>query len=334
MKKINLLVNLRKGFFRTPSLKGVFARLNRFAKVRKTSHNTPDEIKKDLAWADAVLMWSWPALLDDLLDKAPRLRMSAQLDIGQKAAKVALRRKLPVSVGKTGWSPSVAEMALTLTLGALRKTSDYHCAMRNGREKWISDFPLDIDPMERQLTGRPVGIVGFGRIGRRLAELIKPFGCPLNVYDPFVPDSAIKELGGKKTDLMRMIRSSDVVVLCAAANEGTKKLIGPKQIAAFRKGAVLVNVARAMLVDTGALIRRLKKGDMFAAIDVFDKEPLPAGHPLRKLRNAYLTPHRAGGVTESVSRILNWLIDDIENHLAGWPLKYPLTEKMLPSLDG
>jgi phosphoglycerate dehydrogenase-like enzyme len=87
-------------------------------------------------------------------------------------------------------------------------------------------------------------------------------------------------------------------------------------------------------VDTDALVARLGEGDFYAAIDVFDSEPLAKNHPLRKLPNAYLTPHRAGGVMESVQRILTWLIDDIEAHLAGRSRQYALTEQMIPMLDG
>lgn len=332
-QKINLLVNLPEGFYRTPSLRLVFNRLNSFATVRKRSHNTPQEIEKDLAWADALLMWSWPKLLPALLEKAPKLRFAAQLDITQSAARVAVERGLPVSVGRAAWSPAVAEMALTLTLATLRKVSDYHAAMRKGNETWVKSFPNDIDPTERQLTGRPVGIVGFGRIGRRLGELLRPFGGEVRITDPFVSERAAKDAGVIKAELKDLIRNSDVVVLCAAANEGTRHLIGKREIGLFRKNAILVNVARAQLVDTAALVSRLKKGDLFAAIDVFDQEPLPKNHPLRKLPNAYLTPHRAGGVMASVERILNWMIDDLQAHLEGRPRSYPLTEAMIPSLE-
>jgi len=97
---------------------------------------------------------------------------------------------------------------------------------------------------------------------------------------------------------------------------------------------VLVNVARAALVDTGALVDRLRRGDLYAAIDVFDKEPLEADSPLRDIPNAFLTPHRAGGILASVQRTVSWLADDLEAHLAGRPRTYALVEAMVPSLDG
>jgi phosphoglycerate dehydrogenase-like enzyme len=330
---MNILVNLPPGFFGHPSLAPAFERLHTIGEVRTASHNTADEIRADLVWADAVIMWSWPVFTDELLDQAPNLKYSGQLDVSQSGAKVSLSRGLPVSVSRSGWSPAVSEMALALTLGVLRKTSDYHTRMRAGTEPWVDVFPTDIDPLERELTGRPVGIVGFGNVGRRLAELLTPFRCQLLVCDPFVPETVLDTHGAKRASLHEMIQGSDVVVLCAASNSGTKHLIGQAEFALFRKDAVLVNVARAALVDTDALIDRLKLGGFSAAIDVFDKEPLQADAALRALPNAYLTPHRAGGTIASVLRTITWLIDDLEAVLAGRPRAYALVEAMIPSLD-
>ena len=221
------------------------------------------------------------------LDEAPQLGYAGHLDIRQEGARIALKRGLPVSISRHGFSPAVAEMALTLILGTLRRTSDYHAQMRGGTETWFQNLPADINLRERELTGRAVG----------------------------------------------MISASEVVVLCAAPNAGTRHLLGPDQIARFRENAVFVNVARAALVDTEALVERLGRGDLFAALDVFDREPLEKDSPLRVLPNAYLNPHRAGGVMASVRRILHDLIDDLEASLAGNSRKYALTEKMLPRLD-
>jgi Phosphoglycerate dehydrogenase and related dehydrogenases len=331
---MDILVNLPEGFFVHPDLADTFARLGRLGDVRKTSHNRAEEIAADLARAEAVLMWSWPLLTDDLLDAAPRLRYRGHLDINQAGAKIALTRSVPVSVSRAGFSPAVSEMALALILNSLRRVSDYHAAMRTGEETWVKAFPGDIDRRERELTGRPVGIVGFGRVGQRLAQLLAPFGCPLLVVDPYVPDAVLARFeGARRVELPEMLEMSDVVVLCAASNEGTRHLLGREEIARLRPDAVLVNVARAALVDTEALAERLRRGDLFAALDVFDKEPLEADSPLRGLPNAYLTPHRAGGVIASVQRCVGWLVDDLEAVLAGRPQQYPLTEGMLPSLD-
>jgi phosphoglycerate dehydrogenase-like enzyme len=333
MKKLNILVNLPAAFHTQPELRPFYERLEKRGTVRTTSHNTADEIRGDLAWADAVIMWSWPVLTDDLLDAAPKLMFRGHMDIGQDQARIGLRRKAPISLSKGGWSPAVSEMALTLILSTLRKTSNYHAAMRRGAEKWVASLPADIDPDERQLTGRNVGIVGLGQIGRRLAELLAPFRVRLRACDPYVGEDVLKRHGAERVELDDLIRESEVVVVAAASNPGTRHLVGAAQIALFRPRAVFVNVARAALVDTDALVARLKKGDLYAAIDVFDKEPLAADHPLRALPNAYLTPHRAGGLMESCGRVVGWLVDDFEAVLDGRERRYALTEAMVPALD-
>ena len=333
MEKPNILVNLPPTFFTTPALKPAFKRLATLGKVKKTSHNSAEEIQKDLARAEYVIMWSWPTMSDELLEGAPKLKYMGHLDISQRGAKVQLARNLKTSVARHGFSPPVAEMALGLILASLRRISDYHAQMRLAKETWVADFPIDIDPLERELTGLTVGIVGLGQVGGRLAELLQPFHGKIKTYDPFLPDEVAKAKGVEKVELKELMKTSDVVALCAASNADSKNLIDAKMLKALRPGSVFVNVARAALVDTNALVERLKKGDIVAAIDVFDKEPLEKNHPLRKLPNALLTPHRAGGLMSSLDRILNWLIDDMEAVMAGKPQKFAVTQAMIGRLD-
>jgi phosphoglycerate dehydrogenase-like enzyme len=333
MSTFNILSNLPPGFYRAKALAPHFKRLAALGTLRKRSWNTPEEISPDLPWADAILMWSWPVLDRSMLDTAKRLRVVGCIDIGRTGAEIYFERNMPVSTARRCWSPAVAEMALTLTLASLRKTSIYHEQMRRGKEPWVKDFPVDVDHQERELTGLSVGIVGLGAVGRRFAQLLAPFKGKILVYDPFLPEEAVATAGGVKVELKELISTCDVVVLCAASNPGTKKLLGGPQIRALKKNAVLVNVARAALVDTPALITRLQKNDLTAAIDVFDQEPLKASHPLRKLPNCLLTPHRAGGLVSSIQRGLTMLIDDIEAQLGDRALSHPLIPAMLPGLD-
>lgn len=334
MDRPHLLINLPPGFHDLPALEPVWERLARAFELRRTSHNAAQEIAADLAWAQAVLMWSWPALDDALLDRAPHLRMAAQLDISGPAARVALRRGLPVSVSRGGFSPAVAEFALGLVLCGLRRISDFHAEMRAGTEPWVRRYPDDIDPRERELTGARVGLVGFGGVGRRLAELLGPFHCDLRVFDPFVAAEAVSAAGGQQVALSELVRESDAVVLCAANNDGTRHLLDAAAIDSLPYGALLVNVARSALIDGEALARRIAAGEITACLDVFDEEPLPADSPWRDLPGAYLTPHRAGGLVSSTRRIVEWLADDLEAFFEGRPRRWALTEAMLPGLDG
>lgn len=336
LDKPRLLINLPPTFFTVPQLQPHLERLEQLAgEVRKTSHNTTDEILPDLRWAEAVILWAWPAFGAGELLNCPALRFVGQLNTTQKHVLGCLEGGIAISEVRHCWSPAVAEMALALMLNGLRKVSDYHAAMRLGQEAWVNDFPQDIDPLERQLTGRQVGIVGFGKIGQRLAELLEPFHVTLRIYDPFLPEAVRQQFKGnvrQVASVLELARQSEIVVLCAANNEGARRLIDAQVIQALRQDAILVNVGRSMLVDMPVLIERLQQGGLIALLDVFDQEPLESDHPLRKLPNAYLTPHRAGGLLVSVERALTMLADDLEAFLAGRERKYAVTPGMLASL--
>lgn len=323
-----------KTFFEEPELEPIYQRLERLGEVRRTWQQGEQELPEHFTWAQASLSWWWPVVNDRVLDAAPEMEFLGRIDIDQSGARAALARGLAVSCTRGGFSPAVAEMALTLILTTLRRVSDFHARMRTGEESWVQRFPGDIDSTERELTGRSVGIIGFGGIGRRLAQLLSPFNCDLRVVDPYVGEDAAAGLGGRLVDMAELVSASDVVVLAASCNPGTRHLLGAAEIEAMPRNAVLVNVARSALVDMGALVKRLRRGDLFAALDVFDVEPLAADDELRSLPTAHLTPHRAGGIAASAERILTWLVDDLEAHFQGRPLKHAVDEGMVSSLDG
>lgn len=323
-----------KSFFEQPALEPIFRRLDRFGEVRRAWREGERERPDHWEWAQACISWWWPMLTEQDFAAAPDLRFLGRIDIGRQSARMALERGITVSTSRRGWSPAVAEMALALILDLLRRVSDHHASMRTGTERWVQDFPGDIDARERELTGKSVGIIGFGGVGRRLAALLQPFAPELRVADPYVSDRDVASLGGTRVALDELVRSCEIVVLSAASSGETRHLLGPAEIEALRPDAVLVNVARAALVDTDALVQRLRRGDLSAALDVFDHEPLDAAHPLRTLPNAYLTPHRGGGILASVERVVGWLVDDLEAFLEGRPLRHALTMEQITGLDG
>jgi phosphoglycerate dehydrogenase-like enzyme len=327
-----ILVNLPTGFFRTPQLEPVWQKLEEMGTLRKTSHDTPEQIRADLIWAQAVIMWAWPTLDKELLSAAKDLKFAGHINLGQSMAKAELDHGLAVSELRHGWSPAVAEMALTLLLAGLRKTSAYHLAMKQGAEAWVEDIPADVDASERQLAGRKVGIAGFGGIGQRLAQLLEPFGVELLVHDPFIPQEILDKYNARAVDMPALARQSEAVVLCAANTSQSRHLLGKEEIEAMDADAVLVNVGRSSLVDMEALRQRLARGQLTAMLDVFDSEPLPADDELRKLPNAFLTPHRAGGIMESVQRILTALVEELDRFRTGRDLQYAVTREMFPSL--
>ena len=325
---MNILVNLPEGFFQTKLLNPIWERLEKMGDVRKTSYNTDDEIKDDATWADVILMWCWPTITKEMITEGNKTKYIGQINANAKQVVICDELDVPMSEVRHAWSLAVAEMALGLTLSGLRKISDYHSAMRAGTETW-DKLPNGLDPLERRLTGSTVGIVGLGRIGQIYRDFLKPFNAKVLAYDPFLPKEIADKLNVELVDLETLVSQADVTVLCAANVEGSKNLINEKLVNSFKKDSVLVNIGRSMLIDMPALEKRLEKKELIAMLDVFDKEPLEKNSSLRTLENAYLTPHRAGGLIESILDSLNWLLDDMDAALEGKTPKFPVSIKMM-----
>lgn len=332
MSKKRLLINLPPAFFESELMKSRFDALKEEYDVRTSSHNTHEEIHDDLEWAEAVMMWSWPVFRAEEFDYAKNLQFLAQINTTITTATEALKRNISMSEVRHCWSPAVSEMALTLILSGLRLTSNHHMKMRMGTEEWVDAFPTDIDPRERQLAGLKVGIVGFGRVGQGLCNLLKPFNNVISIYDPYLPDAVAEQYGVAKDSVENICAENDVIVLCAANTPEAEHLIKKEHIDSMKENSILVNVGRSMLIDMDALLERLQKNDMIAMLDVFDQEPLEKDSLFRKLENAYLTPHRAGGIYESVYRSIDCLAEDMRLYFAGKDeeRKYRVTESQLP----
>lgn len=323
---MDILVNLGQGFYDCEPLEPAFARLARLGALRKSSTTEPTAFRAELAMSDAWIGWGQPEPSRELLG-GTRLQWSGHINLTHEGASALLAHGVAVSEARRCYSQTVAEMALALILAGLRRTSEFHMAMRAGAEQWPRHgMPSKIDPRERELTGMSVGMVGFGGIGQRLAEFLAPFRVDLRVYDPYIPEGICKRHRAANVPLMYLIENCDVVVLCAANTADARRLLGSREIEALRPNAVLVNVGRSWLVDTPALVRRLEKGDLIALLDVFDQEPLETESPLRTLPNTYLTPHRAGGLLAALRRALDMLVDDLEAFIDGRALAHGLDE--------
>jgi D-3-phosphoglycerate dehydrogenase len=206
---------------------------------------------------------------------------------------------------------AVAECALGLILAEVRNIARGHAALKAGH--WTRDFPNRDEIPE--LNERTVGLVGYGAVARLLAGYLQSLGCRILAYDPLVSgDTAPAEL----VDLPELLRQSDVVSLHARLSEETKHLIGAAQIALMKPTAVLVNTARSGLVDERALVDALQRRAIGgAALDVFDEEPLPAGHPLIELDNVTLVPHLAGSTIDAFRNSPKLLAGHLRRMLTG-----------------
>jgi D-3-phosphoglycerate dehydrogenase len=272
----------------------------------------PAEILRGLDGFDIAVSQFAP-LGASFLAAASRLRVIGVLRTGTENVDVAGATRRGISVLNTPArnAKAVAECAIGLMLAETRNLARAHAHLKGG--DWRRRFPnSDAIP---ELGGKTVGLVGYGAVARIVARCLAPWGCRLLAFDPFFRgDPAPAEL----SDLPALLAASDVVSLHARYSEETHHLIGERELARMKPSAILVNTARSGLVDEEALVRALRAGRiMGAALDVFDREPLPPGHPLLGLDNVTLAPHLAGSTIDAFHGSPKLMSGHLERMLSG-----------------
>lgn len=185
-----------------------------------------------------------------------------------------------------------------------------------------------------ELTGRTVGLIGCGHIGRRLLDFLKPFHCRVLVHDPYIPRELADAYGFDLTTLDNVLSLPEVVVCLAPLTPRTRGIIGPREIALMKPGVVFVNVSRGAIVQSAALVERLKIGDMIASLDVFDPEPIPVGSPVRQMENVFLSPHIAGVTARSRTRFFDLMVDELERFFSGHETHHDLLPRTMANRRG
>ncbi len=287
-----------------------------------------------------VLSYGAPKVTDEIMAVAPRLKMIGDTHGDRFAARVdvvaAGKRGIAVSDTTNGSSAPVAEWALALMLIGLRNAGSLFRRLIAGEVLWPDREAFLSDPgyLNGELQGKIVGLVAAGLVGRRLINLLQPFGVSILAYDPGAPDALASIFDLELTSLGNVMSRSDVVVCLAPLTSATRGMIGEHQIGSLRPGAVFVNVSRGAVVDTDALVRRLRRGDIIACLDVADPEPLPAASPLRAMPNVFLSPHIAGVTAASEPRFFELMVDEVLRALAGHRVRYPLVPREGPASPG
>jgi D-3-phosphoglycerate dehydrogenase len=272
-----------------------------------------DEAELVAAAADADVVWlEWtPHLTGRGLRQLPRLGLVMRWGVGYDQIDVAAATELGVAVANapTYCTEDVAEHAMALMLSLARQVAWRHEQMRSGQ--WRVSAPLP-----RRLQGSTVGVVGLGRIGRRVAELAAAFGARILGHDVM----PITVPGVEVVDLDRLLAESDFVSLHVPMAAQSQHLINAETLARIKVGSFLINTSRGGVVDTAALIGAVESGRLAgAALDVFETEPLPADDPLRSVQNVVLTPHGAAGSDHSLTDLRREMCDATVQWLTtGW----------------
>lgn len=247
-----------------------------------------------------ILFVTAPVLVnEEMILCAPKLRLIQKWGIGVDMIDLdaAERHGVHVAITAGANAATVSEHAIMLILSVLRRLPLADRSMREGR--WIT---TEIRPQARKLLDKTVGIIGFGNIGRAVANRLQGFGTRILYYDKMGPFKDVEdEFGVIYATFEELLADSDIVTLHLPGGGSNKRLIDRTAIAKMKAGAVLINTARGDLVDDDALADALSSGHLSGAgIDVYDPEPLPAGSRLVGFDNIVLTPHSAGSVMDNV----------------------------------
>lgn len=198
---------------------------------------------------------------------------------------------------------AVAEHTIALLMEVARHVGEMNADMHEGQ--W---HPLD----GMELAGKTMGIIGFGGIGQWVARIGHGFGMNIKVWSHHEHKEAMQAVDATAAaSIQELFESSDIVSIHLALNAHTRGIVTAEHLAALRPSSVLINTARAELIQPGALAKRLEQGDIFAGLDVFDNEPMPAVDPLRVVPNTVLTPHAAWYTDTAVKNAVRQCVDAV-----------------------
>ncbi len=210
------------------------------------------------------------------------------------------------------FGPAVAELGLGLALACSRQIAWTDRAFRTGEPNWShTAFETEIGDTFT-LYGKQVGMIGFGGLAHALRPLLAPFGCPIQVYDPWLTDTFLRRQGVEPVGLDTLLATARVTFVLATPTSANRALLTGEKLDRIPRDAVLVLLSRAHVVDFDALTERLLAGRFRAAIDVFPEEPIAADHPIRRAPHAVLSSHRAGANSEALHSVGRLVADDLE----------------------
>ncbi len=297
----------------------LMTRLEALGEVVKNPHSrqyTRDELKALLPDIDIIIThWGSTQYDAELLDCAPNLKLIAHCagTVAHTASETCYERAIPVLSANPIMAKYVAEGALTYILSGIRAIRAYDGNMRAGL--WHQNMPPT-----NTIVGGEIGLVGLGAVGRNLLDMLRPFGCTVKVYDPYLPDGALDAWKFAESTSFEDAMRNPVVSIHASQTPETYHMVNAGALALMPDDALLVNTARGSLIDMEALIPELQSGRLRAVLDVYEREGCPQDERLLACTGKLiLQPHLAG--MPSGSAMTAAIIDDLERFLRGESLQ-------------
>jgi phosphoglycerate dehydrogenase-like enzyme len=271
-----------------------------------------------------VTGWGCPPLTDEVLAAAPRLQavLHAAGTIKHHVTDACWERDLLVTSAAEANAVPVAEYTVAMVLLAGKRVPHAAALSRLARTSVHA-------PGERSNLGRTVGLIGFSRIGRRVAAALRGHDVRVLVADRYADAARVAATGARLVELPELLRASDLLSLHAPSVPDTYRMLDARRLALLPDGATVINTARGALVDTEALAAECASGRLSAVLDVTDPEPLPAASPLWDLPNVLITPHLAGSLDSEVRRLADAVLDELDRFATGQPPRYPVHREEL-----
>ncbi|WP_440654474.1 NAD(P)-dependent oxidoreductase [Candidatus Pelagibacter sp. HIMB1506] len=269
----------------------------------------------------ASFIMGQPDLDKKLLSKAIKLKAIINVEsnfMNNVDYKYCHKRGIHVIATSPVFSKPVAEIALGMTLSLLRNIHEAHFDFLKGKEK----YGLESNLKASMLSGKKIGLLGFGDLAKSLYPLLLPFTKDISVYDPWLPKNVIKRYGFQPINLKDMFSKCEVIYVLAAVTTENKNLIDKKLLNRMKPNTLFILMSRAAVVNFKDLVTRLKKGDIYVATDVFPEEPVRKNDPIRKVKNILFSAHRAGALKEAFFDMGNIVLKDMDLILKNQKPKY------------
>jgi phosphoglycerate dehydrogenase-like enzyme len=271
-------------------------------------------IQRLAEFAIVVAMRERTAFPRRVLERLPNLRLLVTTGMRNASIDMVAARELGILVCGTaslGYPP--AELTWALILGLCRHIAQEHQAIREGRwQTTVGDG----------LAGKMLGVVGLGRLGSRIARVGAAFDMDVVAWSQNLTDARCAEVGVRRADKDELLSTADVVTIHLVLSDRTRGLLGEPELAKMKPSSYLVNTSRSPIVDQEALVKAVTSRRIAgAALDVFDREPLPADDPLRTLDNVLLTPHLGYVTKENYRMFYEQAVEDIAAFLRGQPIR-------------
>jgi len=277
----------------------------------------PDEMVEEIL-PQASFVIGQTDLPRERLERAPNLRAIINVE-GNFRQNIdydhCFRNGIRVLHTGSVFAQTVAEMALGMALAVSRGLATADRAFREGRELYQLDGNHGLELMQAS----PVGLIGFGDVGRAFRPLVVPFGCPVKVYDPWLPEHVIRAHDCAPASLDEVLSTSRFIFVFASVTADNEGFLGRRELELIQPGATFLLMSRAAVVDFDALIDCVSSGRFQAATDVFPEEPVAPDDPVRQVEGLLLSAHRAGAIERVFWKMGELVLGDIGLMLKGLP---------------